>query len=138
MKKYEQIEHTADIGLRVYGRDLKELFTNAAEGMLELAFERERISQRRQLDVTVSGADTEELLVSWLQELLYLFEVNHLIVKDTAVTDIADGTLTAKVTGEKFDPVRHVAKREIKAVAYHDLKIERKRNRYTVQIIFDI
>lgn len=138
MKKFEQIEHTADIGIRAFGGDLVELFTNAAGGMLELAFETESVNETTTVEVELSGADIEELLVSWLQEILYIFEVKKIIPKKATVAMIEQNRLSARVTGEKFNPDKHVAKREIKAVAYHLLKIEESHGVYSVQIIFDI
>lgn len=138
MKKFEQIEHTADIGIRAFGADLVELFTNAAEGMIELAFETVTVSGTETVEVDLSGADIEELLVSWLQEILYIFEVKKIIPKKATVDVIEDNNLSAKVTGEKFNTDKHVANREIKAVAYHLLKIEENNGAYSVQIIFDI
>jgi protein archease len=138
MKKYEQIEHTADIGIRAFGGDLVELFTNAAGGMLELAFETESVSETETVKIELAGADIEELLVSWLQEILYYFEVKKIIPKKATVDMIEGNKLSAKVIGEKFNQDKHVAKREIKAVAYHMLKIEESNGVYSVQIIFDI
>ena len=138
MKKFEQIEHTADIGIRAFGADLVELFTNATEGMIELAFATVTVSGTETVEVDLSGADIEELLVSWLQEILYIFEVKKIIPKKATVDVIEDNNLSAKVTGEKFNTDKHVANREIKAVAYHLLKIEENNGAYSVQIIFDI
>ena len=138
MKKYEQIEHTADIGIRAYGGDLKELFTNAARGMLEIAFDLDTVEEQNEARLKITGIDTEELLVNWLHELLYLFEVKHLVPKRVHIAELAAGKLTAKVYGQKFDPNHHTVRQEIKAVAYHQLKIEKKDHTYTVQIIFDI
>jgi len=138
MKKYEQVEHTADIGIRAYGADLKELFVNAACGMLDIVFDTDAIDENLDVPLEITGVDTEELLVNWLQELLYLFEVKHLALKRVAVEEIANGKLKATVFGERFDQKRHTAKTEIKAVSYHQLRIEKRGDILAVQIIFDI
>ena len=68
---YEVLEHTADVGLRIYGRSLPELFSNAGLGLMALAIETQVIEEHERLSLAVSGSDVEQLLVNWLSEILY-------------------------------------------------------------------
>ena len=71
--KHEIMEHTADIGLRVFGEDLKELFANAADGLFDLIVgDLGTIRHERAIPLTVEAQDVEELFADWLRELLYL------------------------------------------------------------------
>ena len=79
MKRYEQFEHTADIGIRVFGKDLKELFENAAFGMFDLVADLEGIKTSIEETVEEDADNAEELLVAWLDELLYRFYTKEII-----------------------------------------------------------
>ena len=79
MKRYEEIPHTADIGVRVYGADLKELFKNAAFSMFDIIADLEGIKGSVTVDVDLKADSPEELLVNWLDELLYNFYTKWII-----------------------------------------------------------
>jgi len=79
MKPYEQIPHTADIAVRVYGKDLKELFRNAAWGMFDIIADLEGLESSVSINIDLKAPQKEELLVSWLDELLYNFYTKDII-----------------------------------------------------------
>lgn len=72
MKKFEVIEHTADMGIKAYGKDLSELFTNAAYGMASLITDLDKVNPKHIENITLKAENKEELLVSWLNEIIYL------------------------------------------------------------------
>ncbi|MCL5291129.1 MAG: archease [Actinobacteria bacterium] len=135
---YETINHTADVGLKASGVTLAEAFENAATGMFSLISDLENVGSGAALDVYVEAEDRETLLVEWLNELLYLFEVDHWIFKHFRIED-TDGEhyLRAKAFGEELDLGRHQIKIQIKAVTYHMLKVEHD-DRWIAQVIFDV
>ncbi|MHB0976940.1 MAG: archease [Candidatus Aquicultorales bacterium] len=135
---YEPINHTADVGLKATGATLDEAFENAATGMFSLITEIDEVSSQAAIEVRVEAEDRETLLVEWLNELLYLFEVDHWIFKHFKVEE-TDGEhyLRAKAYGEELDLGRHQIKLQIKAVTYHMLKVEHD-DRWTAQVIFDV
>lgn len=138
MKQYEIIDHTADIGLRVFGRDLKELFKNSALGMFELIADLKNVKPKTSLGIEVDAVNREELLINWLRELLYQYNTQEILFEKFEIEKITDNRINAKVWGEKFDNQRHNLKTEIKAVTYHELKIEKKTEGWSSQIIFDV
>lgn len=135
--RFEVINHTADIGLAAYGEDVKEAFANAAYGMFSLIAELEDVTETLQREIEVSALDQEALLVAWLNELLYLFDVENIIFKRFEIRDLDANQLRATAYGEKFDSARHQLKMAIKATTYHMLKIE-KDDGYRVQVILDV
>ncbi len=137
MRKFEIIEHTADIGIRAFGKDMAELFSNAATGMFSLITDLKKVKEEEKYKVTVQGRNREDLMVNWLSELLYRFDVDKIIPSRYNILQISDSNLKAEVNGEKYDDNRHTIEREVKAATYYQLKVEKK-SCWEAQIIFDI
>ncbi len=138
MKKYELIDHTADIGVKAYGTNLSECFENAALAMFDIITDKSEIENVGQYTIQLNADDSEQLLVDWLSELLYLSSAKNLLFGFFKVT-LSDYNkrLSATVFGEKFDFSKHKSGSEIKAVTYHMLEV-RKKKPYHAQVLFDI
>ena len=136
MPRFEIIDHTADIGIAAYGEDLKEAFANSAYAMFSLMAELEAVEERVWREVGVTAPDQEALLVAWLNELLYLSDVEYIIFKRFEITELDKTRLRARAYGEKSDLLRHNLKTPIKAATYHMLEIK-KENGIRAQVIFD-
>ncbi len=135
---YEFFDHTADIGLRVKSRDLEELFREAAEGFLSVVVE--RIPQRgipTQLEFNLEADRLEFLLVDWLNELLYVLDTKHLLL-DAFEVRITDTTLAATAMARPFDLEQDQLLREVKAVTYHNLRVEQTEEGWIAEVILDI
>ena len=137
MRRFEVIEHTADSGIVAYGRDKRELFANAAYGLFSLISNLEQAGESYSREVAVAGTDDEELLVEWLNELIFLFDVERVLLKRFDITEI-DGRLRATVHGERIDESRHSIDMAPKATTYHMLRVERTPDGWRAQVIFDI
>jgi len=135
--RFEVIDHTADVGIIAYGSDLKEAFANSAYGMFSLIADLDSVKENVSRKVNVEATDQEALLVDWLNELLYLFDVEHIIFKRFDITVLSQNRLQAKVYGEKIDKSRHRLKTGVKAATYHMLKIEKNKG-VRIQFILDI
>jgi len=138
MEKYELIDHTADIGIKVRGKSVGELFENAAYAMFDLIADLNRVKKREVLKVEIEGEGMDELLADWLRELLYKFNGERHLFKDFKIEEIDQKSLKARVRGEKLDLSRHSLKMEIKAVTYYGLEIKRTSEGWQAQVIFDV
>jgi len=136
MKKFEIIEHTADTGLIAYGESLAEAFANAAYGMFWIIADVDDVKEIESRRVTVSEPDMEGLLFEWLNDLIYLFDVETLLFRRFDIVEFGDGKLEAVCHGEKYDPSRHRLKTEVKSATYHMLEVDGEKN--MVRVIFDI
>lgn len=136
MKKYKLIEHTADVGIKAYGKNLSEAFENAAIGMFDIITDKSKIENVGQYNIEMDAPDLEQLLVDWLSELLFLNSAKNLIFNKFNVT-IDKTHLSALVSGEEFYELKHNMGTEIKAVTYHMLELRKKKPFY-VQVLFDI
>jgi len=110
MKAFETFEHTADVGLIARGRTLRELFANAARGLVDLMVDPEGLREEIQMQVTVSAGDREALLVGWLNELLYLLDTRRFLARRSRITDLSDTTLTGELVGDTVDQGGHVSR----------------------------
>ena len=135
---YEILDHTADACIRVYGKSYDELFENAARAMMELITVREKINPSQEIEIEVRGETIEQLLVHWLQEILFLHEVKKMVFKDFRLNLISETHAKGKVIGEKIDIDKHELSFDIKAVTYHNLKIEPINDKLKVDIVFDV
>ena len=136
--KYETIEHTADIGIKVEAPTLPELFANAAYGMFDLLCNAEAVRTEIERTVAVEAADHEELLVNWLGELLFVFDSQKLLFSEFSITSLDSRGLRATVRGEEYSEERHELGYDIKAVTYFGLSIEHKNSFWTASVVFDI
>ena len=132
------IEHTADIGVRCTAPTLERLFECAARAMFEIIVPLDSVEPAQRMRVAVNAASLEELFVSWLEELLYIWESKRILFSTFALRKISSGSLEAEVAGEPYDERRHDLQSEIKAATYHDLQIEQKKGGWEVQVIFDV
>lgn len=138
MKIYELIDHTADVGVKAYGKSLSEAFENAAKGMFDIITDSSEIENIGQYNIELEAPDLEQLLVDWLSELLFLNSAKNVVFGFFKVEiDDKKNKLSAKVFGEKFDISKHKAGAEIKAVTYHMLEVKKKKP-FRVQVLFDI
>ncbi|MFA5055086.1 MAG: archease [Dehalococcoidia bacterium] len=135
---FEIIDHTADVAIAAYGADMKKAFANAALGMFSIIAEIDRVDEKtiRNVEVTADGA--KDLLVSWLNELLFVFEVEKILFKRFEISELDTNKIVARCYGEKIDPKRHSIKTEIKAATYHMTQIEEKPDGVMLQVLFDI
>jgi len=138
MKRYEQFSHTADIGVRVFGKDLKELFENAAFAMFDIIADLENLSGGTEKTFELEAPDHEGLLVAWLDELLYNFYTKQIIFYKFQIDELTETRLAAKATGRPVGANRNRLKTEIKAATYSGLNIKESGEGCEVEIIFDV
>ena len=137
-RAFEVIDHAADVGIIAYGTDMKQIFSNAAFGLLSLITEPESIGAELQRELEVVAEDRDSLLVEWLNELIYLFDAEHLLFNRFDIDSLTSNRLKATCYGDKFDTLRHKLKLGVKAATYHMLKMDRRSKGYRAQVIFDI
>lgn len=137
-KKYEFINHTADVGIKVWGESLESLFENAAYSMFDILTELDKVKVKESLGVEIEGKSTDELLADWLRNLLYKLNGEGYLLREFNIEEISKKGLKAKVRGEKLNLSRHTLKTEIKAVTYHQLEVKKTAKGWEAQIIFDV
>jgi SHS2 domain-containing protein len=141
MKEFEIIDHTADIGIVAYGKTKREVFINAAKGMFEIiAGENRDLKENFYAKIKLEAKSLEDLLIAWLNELLYISEVKLVILNKFIIKELSNGQIKAEVGGTKINHLSIRIKREVKAVTYHRLEIKKDEESglWSAQVIFDI
>lgn len=142
---FEIIEHTADIGIRVWGESCKDVFKEAAAGMLNIIVDTHAVRCREKRIIKVEAEQIEELLLLWLREVLFLVEQAGMVFskfqvkKDNfAYKNARKYVFYCSLEGEKVDPERHNICREVKAVTRHGLYIKRSPYLWEARVYFDV
>lgn len=137
-KTYELFDHTADVGIKAYGKNIAQAFEYAAKGMFDIITDKSEVESVGEYDITLDAPDLKQLLVDFLSELLFLHSAQNLVFGFFKVElDEKNNHLVAHVFGEPYNQAKHKMGTEIKAVTYHMLEVKTERP-YEVQVLFDI
>jgi SHS2 domain-containing protein len=135
---YRIVAHTADAGIEVEAPDLNCLFAEAGRALFSLIVSNlDDVASRVQVPFTIEGSNTEHLLVDWLNELLFAFESQRVLLREFDVS-IGPVGLQATGRGEIVEEHRHHLEHEVKAITYHDLRVQFQGGVYRANVIVDI
>ena len=134
----EELDHTADTGIIVTAPGLKELFGRAAWDMFSVITDLSPVQPRVATQLSVEATDQRALMVKWLSELNVQHVTKHWLFSRFDITELDDTHISADVHGEPIDPARHTIYTEVKAITFHDLRIEKEGGLWKAQIIFDL
>ena len=142
MRGYRFLEHTADIKVEVYGETLNEAFEEAARALFDVITDTSKVRPIMRREIEVEAEDLEALLYEWLEEFIYLYDSERLVFSEFKVKSIqqTEGRLKLRgeAVGEEFDEERHPQGTEIKAITYHEMKINQSPDKTVLEFVFDI
>jgi len=140
LKRFEFLEHTADVIVRAYGDNLEEAFAAAGEAMFALITDRSAIKLTDEITIEIESPDREGLLVAFLSKLILIHEVDQMIFREFTVTFHSSTQLSAIGRGEHFVETRHESGLHVKAASYHMIEIADKVGEMPayVQVLFDV
>ena len=136
--RFELMDHTGDLGVRLFGESLPQLFEQAARALTFIFTDPATIQLKETRKFLLEAKTDEELLVTWLNEFVYLFDTEGLLFKIYDVLSVHNHHLEALAQGEIYVEDRHPIKTTVKAATYHQLKIEHHQGVWTAQVIFDL
>jgi SHS2 domain-containing protein len=138
-ERFEFFDHTADIGAHIYGRTLEELFRHASAALFEALGQFQKSGIRNQRSIELEAPSLEDLLHDWLAELLYEVEANHVLYDELEIQHVDSQGMVALVRGGTIDFTRSQTNEEIKAITYHQLRVEPLPDgTWRATIIFDV
>lgn len=133
-RRYETLEHTADIMLRSFGNTIEECMENAAFGMFDQISDLSVVRPTEKYAFEIEGDDPVQLLVDFLSELLFIHDTELFLFSEFDLK-YDEKLLKVVAKGEPIDKKRHDIKSSIKAVSYHALEINLEEG--YAQVIFD-
>lgn len=140
MKKFEFLEHTADVKFRAYGETIDQAFVNSALAMFNVIVDTEKVKPKVSKKIEIKSENLESLLYDFLENLLILVDVDGFLLSNIVSLKISKNkeyTLKAKVTGDD-SPEKYEIKEEIKAVTYNEMFIKQEGKKYIIQVVVDI
>ena len=136
--RYRYIEHPSDVGFEAYGATLEELFANAAHAMYSFMTDVDAIEETEERALTVNAEDLYSLMFDWLDELLFLFEAESLVMNEFNIkVDASTFSIKGECSGGKFDPEKHESGTIIKAVTYNMMEVK-KNEVWHARVVLDV
>ncbi len=135
MKKFDYLEHTADIKLKIYGNSLNEIFQNSALAISDYLNRGKKIKNVLSKKIFLKGKDNEHLLYLFIDELIYLLDAEEFVVS-RAIVNINDNELDAEILGDKA--MNYPELDHIKAATYSEMHIEKKNEFWEAEFVVDI
>ncbi len=137
-EKIKYIEHPSDVGFEVSGDTLEELFANSAIATYSFMTDIDEIEEEEEREVKIKSEDLYSLMFDWLDEMIFLFEAESLVMKKFDIeVDSSDFSIRGKCRGGKFDPYKHESGIIIKAVTYNMMEIK-KNEVWHVRVVLDV
>jgi SHS2 domain-containing protein len=136
--QFEILEHPSDLGIEAHGNSMQELFQNAAHGFMSVVAGTSKIESRQNRSIELHATDRENLLVRWLTEILFLYDAEKFLTADVKFEILTDILLKANLFGEPYDASKHELKLDVKAITYHQLKIEDHDGDWIARVFVDI
>jgi SHS2 domain-containing protein len=134
---FTELDHTADVLIRVQGKTIEELFSESARAMFSVMYEGDCTGGIVRTFALESDEGLESLLLDFLSELLFITDAESLVCCSFGVT-IKGNTLSAIIEGEEFDPGKHSGGTIIKGISYSGLQIVKEDGEYVLEILFDV
>jgi SHS2 domain-containing protein len=137
-RKFKFIDHTGDMGVKVFGENVQALFQHAAEALVHIITDPKAIREKESRKISIRANSREELLVRWLNEFVYLFDTHGSLFRRFEILDLDDSSIEAIVHGETYEEGRHTIHRTVKGATYHQLQVTRGKEGWEAQVIFDL
>jgi SHS2 domain-containing protein len=135
---YEYFDVAADVGVRAWGPTLAGAFAEVARGVLALAIAPEEVVERDRREVRAQGDTPESLLVNWVNECLYVHEIEGFATHRVEVTTLSPDFVHGLLHGEEIDPGRHRPGTVVKAATYHQASVREAADGAEVRLIVDV
>jgi SHS2 domain-containing protein len=135
---FELVDHPADIGFRAHGTTLEELFSTCARALVSIVLDPSDIRLTKSVPIPGIGGDLESLLVNWLNEVLYQVDGRRVALGEFAIGRVSETNVDCVARGEPRDRERHPPRVIVKAVTYHQLRVERTADGWVAEVYVDI
>ena len=135
---YRYFDVEADVGVAAWAPSLAEAFAEAALGVLALIVAPDSIESRQTREVRAQGESPEELLVNWINECLYVHEIEGFVARRVEVTALGGGRVHGLLHGEELDTRRHHLGTVVKAATFHRVAVRDAGGRAETSLVVDV
>jgi len=135
---FDYFEVAADVGIRGWGPTLEAAFRQAGLAMFAVMVEPASVSERESREVRAQGDTRDALLVNWLNDCLYLHDVEGFVARRIDLPIFEERRLHSLLWGEEVNPARHRLGTIVKAATYHQLTIRQVNGGWEIRVILDI
>jgi SHS2 domain-containing protein len=135
---YEYFDVAADVGVRAWGRDLGACLRQCALGVFNLIVPTDAVQGVERREVAARGTSVETLLVNWLNECLYVHDIEGFVVRDVTGPAVTGAGVHGILHGEPVDPARHPRGTVVKAATFHGLEVLEMPGEVRARVILDI
>lgn len=135
---YDYFDVAADVGVKAWGPTLPEAFAQVGLGVFALMVEPGSVQARESREVSAQGESPEALLVNWLNECLYVHEIEGFVVSRIEFSVFEPQRVHSLLWGEDLDPARHRLGTVVKAATFHELRIGGADGESEIRVILDI
>jgi len=136
--EFELLDHPADIGFRAHGATVEELFANCARALVFIILDPSNIQAGQNVFLSAEGIDYESLLVNWLNEVLYYVDGKRIALGAFDISELTETRIECIATGEPRDLQKHPPRLVVKAVTYHQLKVQRLEDGLIAEVYVDV
>jgi len=137
MEKYKFIDDlTSDVMFEAYGKDLREVFANAAEAMFTVICQIKKVKPEKSVEIEAKGENAGKLMIAWLQELIAAVDIQGMFFSKFEILEISEKRIKAKCWGEPASPEK--GETVVKAITYYKFLFERTKEGYRTRVAMDI
>jgi SHS2 domain-containing protein len=137
-KGYRLLEHTADMGIEARAESCPKVLEEMASGLMMILFGDSPVSASIVTKIHLREENSVELMVAWLNEILYWCEQNNFVSATTRIDALEEGELWATLSGEPFDQKRHHVERQVKAITYYQACLEETSGAWHAKVYVDL
>ena len=137
-KGYRLLEHTADMGIEARAESCLKVLEEVARGLTVILFGNSPASANVVTKIHLREEDPVELMVAWLNEILYWCEQHNLVSAASRIDALEEGELWATLSGEPFDQKRHHVERQVKAITYYQACLEETSGAWHAKVYVDL
>ena len=137
-KKYRVIRKSSELSIRLAGDSLQRILADAGAALFDLLVDMTAVEARESVTLEVEGLDNDDLMVNWMRELLYEYQVSGYMLKEFDIHESGEFFVRAEARGEKFDPDRHEEREAIGAVDERLSHLGKMGSQWTAQVGFEL
>ena len=135
---YDYFDVVADVGVKAWGSTLSEAFAQATLGVFALIVDPESTEPRESREVRAQGETREALLVNWLNECLYVHDIEAFVANRIEFLVFEATRVHARLWGEELNPGRHRVGTVVKAATFHQVQVREIDGRWEIRVVLDV